>query len=102
MNKTAVLLFLLILETTAITGAEMAAPFYRIACLIYDVGLNTIGALAVLMFLYGGIRWITSETPETRLLAKHILTYALIGIIFFTVIKGFVYVVIPEAGDICS
>lgn len=82
MRKITLLTILTLLPTltTAITGAEVVRPFYRLICEVFKVPHIAI-SLAVMMWAYAGAKWIISQDDEEqRMLAKDIAVYVLVGL----------------------
>ena len=77
--------------TTALDGAECLKPTSGPTCLfgadcifttITNVALYVIGAISVLMLIYGGIRYTVSAGNSTAVSeAKNTIMYAIIGIV---------------------
>ncbi|MFH0859720.1 MAG: hypothetical protein V1921_00810 [Candidatus Altiarchaeota archaeon] len=83
-------------SAAAITGLQLVQPVYDVVCLFKDAVENTIGALAAILFVYAGIKWITSEEVEEQLHARDILVYTIIGLILLGVIGGITRILFPN------
>lgn len=92
-KKTALALFLcnlLAFFASAQQGYDLvmaiASPAGRIICSIYGAFVMIAGALATLVIVYAGLKWIASgEDPAQRKVAKSMITHAILALIIILV-----------------
>jgi len=83
-------LVLLAGAASALVGSQVVEPFYRVACVFYQAMINVAGAIAGLMMLYAGVKWVMSqEEPAKRQHAKDIMKFVIIGLIAVGLVKAF-------------
>lgn len=86
---------------SAVTGAELMSPVYGVVCLFKDSVEKIIGALAALLFLYAGIKWITAEGVEEQLHARDIVIYTILGLVLLGLVSGITLILFPSAALSC-
>lgn len=77
----------------AVTGAQVVEPFYRLVCEVFTKPYVPI-SLAVLMWAYAGAKWVASQDDdEQRLLAKDMIVYVLVGLMFLILAQPIVKII---------
>ncbi len=97
-----ILVFLLLLNLTLLVSAQMSpsvisSPVKEIVCMLKDGLVNIAGALASLIFIISGLRYIWSmDDPSKRKAAKDSMVHAIVGLLIvatadtvITLIPGF-------------
>ena len=98
MKKISVLFFLalIFLSITDVSAQfeDIVTAVDSIVCGVYDVFLGVAGAIASLIFVIAGVKWVASENdPGSRKAAKDAMVHALVGLI----IVGVAYLIINAA-----
>ncbi len=100
-RKAAITLFLLNVAALFVAAQQgydlvmaIASPAGRIICSIYGAFVMISGALASLVIVYAGIKWIASgEDPAQRKVAKSMITHAILALIIILVSDSIVSMV---------
>lgn len=86
-------LILFIGTVSAGVGAEIGDALRDIFCTIANAVVDIAGAVASLVIVWAGVKWIFSaDNPEDRNKAKSIAINALVGLIIIMIAKGVVNV----------
>ncbi len=59
--------------------AEITGPVEYIGCMFYWIMLVMAIALAIIVIMLAGLRWMLSDAPEDRQSAKNMVMYAIVG-----------------------
>jgi hypothetical protein len=83
-------------DDTSVGGTDIA----RIANQVVNIFSIIVGAVAVIMIIYGGFRYITSGGDSNRVgSAKNTLIYAIIGLIIVALAQLIVHFVLSTTGN---
>jgi len=74
----------------------------QVICQIYNELLPVAQAIALLMFVYGGAKYVYSaEDPGGRKQAKSIAVNAIIGLVIVAIAQGLIAAASGQAGPFC-
>ena len=78
---------------TAVTGAMVIDPFYRLICEVLSKPYIPV-SLAVLVWALAGAKWLMSQDEdEQRMLAKDMVIYVLVGLMILVINKTLIKII---------
>ncbi len=86
-----------------VTGAAGTQGFKALAAKVVTIFSIIVGAVAIIMIIYGGFRYITSGGDSGKVgNAKNTLIYAIVGLIIVALAQLIIRFVLTQANDVTS